>query len=244
MKTLTNYIINESSSNWMEKKLNELQSTNTENKLKTITVLYGIYLAGPYIREIRDGYGELWDEKNVKENIRKAYINSAIDINVVTTKKGNFYGITKNNITNKPELAKLFNKRVTGTKGFIWTNDIKNIKIYLENMVKYKKVDQEFSGYGDSIYQIYNLYFSSQELARDAANKLSKYHDMKVITAWHGEKIKELQNKIKQREENIKSAEEDIARWKEEINDIKSDITEYETLKNLSSTDLNESLTA
>lgn len=237
MKNLTQYLNESDSSGWLQGKIDELTNCNTNGELKSITILYGIKLEDWYRCEVWDGYGRLWDEETAKTHINTAYINSSIIIDVVTTDKGNFYGVTRSAVNDRPNLAKLFNKRVKGVKGHVWTNKIENIKSYLEFVTKNKKIDQNASG-----YDIFNMYYSSKDLAKSAADKLSKYHNIRVTTTWHNEKIKELQNKVKQRQEKIESCKEEIARLEQEIQDIKADITEYETLKNVSSEDFNESL--
>lgn len=238
MKTLQNYITSineEANSSWIEEGLKKMQEVNSED-IKSVVLLYNVRF-DDYYQEIWDGYGRLFDKFDATK-INKAYVNAAVTVDVVTTDKGNFYGVTKNNVSDKPALAKCFNKRVKGTKGHVWTNDINNIKVYLETLTKNLPIDVT-NPVNENYYRIY---YTTVEKAKAAAQALSKKHKLDVTVVWHNNKIKQLQELIKQRQANIDSFKEHIKRLEEEINDIKDDIIEYENMKNVSSEDFNESL--
>ena len=244
MKTLKEYLITESENNWLDSFLSKIEGLNTDGKLEQHAPLYGIYVDYTWNRcEVHDGYGRLMDEKNAMNHISTATITSVSPIFVVTTDKGNFYGVTNSAVKDKTELAALFKNRVKGASKMVFTKSLDNVKKYIEKTTAWVKTFDEMPS-TEKVWMYGYGAFTTKEKAREAASKLSKIHKMNTKIKWYDEKSAELEATIKQREESIKYYEENIERIKKEIEEIKNDLDEYKLAKTLASTDLNESLVA
>lgn len=243
MKTLKDYIFEDKSdNNWLDSFLSKIEGLNTEGKLEQHEALYGIYVDYSWHRcEVRDGYGRLWDERRAMDYINTATITSLSPIFVVTTDKGNFYGVTNAEVKNKTELAALFKNRVKGASKMVFTKSLDNVRKYIEKTTSWVKTFDEIPG-AEKVWMYGYGAFTTKEKAREAASKLSKIHKMNTKIKWYDEKSAELEATIKQREESIKYYEENIERIKSEIEEIRNDLAEYKLAKNLASTDLNEGL--
>jgi chromosome segregation ATPase len=244
MKTLKEYLITESDNNWLDSFLSKIEGLNTDGKLEQHAPLYGIFVDYSWNRcEVRDGYGRLMDEENAMNHISTATITSLSPIFVVTTDKGNFYGVTNSAVKDKTELASLFKNRVKGASKMVFTKSLDNVKKYIEKTTTWVKTFDELPS-AEKVWMYGYGAFTTKEKAREAASKLSKIHKMNTKIKWYDEKSAELEATIKQREESIKYYEENIERVKKEIEEIKNDLAEYKLAKDLASTDLNESLVA
>ena len=242
MKTLKEYLITESDSNWLDSFLSKIEGLNTDGKLEQHEALYGIFVDYSWHRcEVRDGYGRLWDENRAMSYINTATITSISPIFVVTTDRGNFYGVTNSAVKNKTELAELFKNRVKGASKMVFTKSLDNVKKYIQKTTTWIKTFDEIPSTEKTFMWGYGA-FTTKEKAREAASKLSKLHKMNTKIKWYDEKSAELEATIKQREESIKYYEENIERVKQEIEEIRNDLAEYKLAKNLASTDLNEGL--
>jgi chromosome segregation ATPase len=243
MKTLQDYIFEANSdNNWLDSFISKIEGLNTDGKLEQHEALYGIFVDYSWHRcEVRDGYGRLWDEKRAMDYINTATITSISPIFVVTTDKGNFYGVTNAEVKNKPELAALFKNRVKGASKMVFTKSLDNVRKYIEKTTAWVKTLDELPS-AEKVWMYGYGAFTTKEKAREAASKLSKIHKMNTKIKWYDEKSTELEATIKQREASIKYYEENIERVKKEIEEIKNDLAEYKLAKDLASTDLNESL--
>lgn len=238
MKTIREYIVreSESSSNWIQNILDDIQTPNESDKVEVYTALYRIETCGSTHLDIYNGYGHLWDEP--RDYSSQVYVTSALDIYVFTTDKGNLYGVNTSYFKNSPALLKMFNRRLKGTKGKYWTDNIETVKKFLEEKVDARHIDNMPEGYD---WWGYGL-FTSKEKARAAADKVSKLHKLHVQTIWSEDKVAELKKLLQKKDEEIKYYQERIEAVKKEKEEINDDIIEYENMKNVASDDFNESL--
>lgn len=164
MKTLKKHInesifILESNDGWLNDFINEIKNTNTNGKLQEFFPLYGVDIQRDYNREAISRYS--WTpetDDTILKRINNVVVTNFLTIYVVTMKKGNYYGIPKDWRTHMPKYTKLlplFNKRVKGTKGMLFTDDVDNIKKYISTCTTNYLIDVPLTDeyyYGKYIY--------------------------------------------------------------------------------------------
>lgn len=237
MKNITTYI-NEAASSWMDDIIKELEKEQPkQDTVYDVTVFWRIYLSGS--KSIKNYYGEILSEPNIPDGC----IAEFLGISVITTDKGNFYGVNRSLTKNNPKIAKLFNKRVKGTTGTVWTNSIDNIREFIQiaydqfNTSRWYSINKPYDG---DFWKTY-LYTSKEE-AKSYAKQLEKITKLDVVTNWHEEKIKTIKAEISRYKESITYYENNIKDLNAKIKDLEDDLVEFENMKNVASDDFNESL--
>lgn len=203
--------------NWINDFCEKIEKVDTEGKIITCTYLYYVYLYKRYYDEVCNASGKIYENGPEINNVE---IESD-DIYIVTTQKGNFYGLKREVVKNKPGYAQYFRNAVPGTSGFVWTNSIKNVNDFLVQFSKNEKIDIEY----DSELEFGHYgYYTSYENAKHISDIITKLHDTSVTIRWHNEKINKYQEDIEYFENVIKGCYAEIDRWQKEIEFIKNEI--------------------
>ena len=250
MKRLFDYLcenndvfVNEAKDTWIKDFIERIRNIDTHGKLQIEVALYGLRQEHFYDDDKPfDIYGKLEDENRAMYSINKIIVNSQLDIAIVTTDKGNFYGLSKKLLELNPSSAALFKKRVKNTKGFVWTDKIENVETCL-NSFQNKWSDRwhvdEMPTSDDTLTRIWSFY-TEKDIALKAAEKASKIHKCIVVDRWHGEKIKSLEKEIKDKQQSISYYKDLIKQYEESIVEIQQEIVGYQTLKNINATDFDD----
>lgn len=209
---------------WIKSFCESIEKINTNYELKEVAAIYTIGSSYDYAYEVKDHYGNLYNEETAMERINTIIPKSALSVFICTTDKGNYYGISNGEIKNKPEIAKLFNKRVRGVQHKVFTNSIDNIKEYLNRKFKHvtciDKTPNKEDGWKWG-------YYSTRDLAKQAAEILTAVHRNIVITKWYNAKLEELKKGQQQNYSNLEYYKQKVAEVGNDISAVNNTIAYY-----------------
>lgn len=209
---------------WINSFCESIEKINTNYELQEVAAIYTVCPSYDYAYEVTDHYGKLLDEETAMKCINTIIPKSALSVFICTTDKGNYYGISNGEIKNKPEIAKLFNKRVRGVQHKVFTNSIDNVKEYLNRKFKgityIDKIPCKEDGWKC-------WYFSTYDLANQAAEVLTGVHRISVITKWYNDKLEELKKERQQNFSNLEYYKQKVAEVTHNISSINNTIDYY-----------------
>lgn len=209
---------------WINLFCESIEKINTNYELKKVEAIYTVGPSYDYAYEVKDHYGNLYNEETAMERINTIIPKSVLSIFICTTDKGNYYGVSNGEIKNKPEIAKLFNKRVRGVQHKVFTNSIDNIKEYLTRKFKgvtcIDKTPSKEDGWKCG-------YYSTYDLAKQAAEILTVVHRTNVITKWYNAKLEELKKGQQQNYSNLEYYKQKVAEVGNDISVVNNTITYY-----------------
>lgn len=209
---------------WINLFCESIEKINTNYELQEVAAIYTVCPSYNYAYEVTDHYGKLLDEETAMKCINTIIPKSALSVFICTTDKGNYYGISNGEIKNKPEIAKLFNKRVRGVQHKVFTDSIDNIKEYLNRKFKgITRIDttpNKEDGWKCG-------YYSTYDLANQAAKVLTAVHRTDVITKWHNSKLEELKKEQQQNYSNLEYYEQKVEEIADSISNLNDTIAYY-----------------
>jgi hypothetical protein len=209
---------------WINSFCESIEKINTNYELQEVAAIYTVCPSYNYAYEVTDHYGKLLDEETAMKCINTIIPKSALSVFICTTDKGNYYGISNGEIKNKPEIAKLFNKRVRGVQHKVFTNSIDNIKEYLNR--KFKGVTYiDRSPNKEDGWKCW--YYSTRDLAKQAAEVLTVVHRTSVITNWYKAKLEELKKGQQQNYSNLEYYKQKVAEVGNDISAFNNTIEYY-----------------
>jgi hypothetical protein len=209
---------------WINSFCESIEKINTNYELQKVDAIYTVVPSYDYPYEVSDYRGNLYNEETAMKCINTIIPKSALSVFICTTDKGNYYGISNGEIKNKPEIAKLFNKRVRGVQHKVFTNSIDNIKEYLNRKFKGVTYIDRAPNKEDG-WKCW--YYSTRDLAKQAAEVLTAVHRTSVITNWYKAKLEELKKGQQQNYSNLEYYKQKVAEVGNDISAFNNTIEYY-----------------
>lgn len=209
---------------WINSFCESIEKINTNYELQEVAAIYTVGPSYDYPYEVKDYRGNLYNEETAMKCINTIIPKSALSVFICTTDKGNYYGISNGEIKNKPEIAKLFNKRVRGVQHKVFTNSIDNIKEYLNRKFKGVTYIDRAPNKEDG-WKCW--YYSTRDLAKQAAEVLTVVHRTSVITNWYKVKLEELKKGQQQNYSNLEYYKQKVAEVGNDISAFNNTIEYY-----------------
>ena len=229
MRSLNEYIITESGANYkddFEKVFNEIKDLNTNYKIQNRCLIYRASLKEFPSAAVKK-LGGFLNPDTGKTPKMEVDIYSWLVIYIITTDKGNFYGLDKYLVKDNPKLSSIFKNRVKGATDFAWSKNYEEVKNVLLNSTP-PGLNKLRDG---ATYAL----ASNLDLIKQYANTIKKYADSKVNVVYYKSKI----DKIKS---DIEYCKQSIQNYTDKLKDLEDELVELQTLQNVGPGKFNENL--